>query len=231
VEGLERLSILQHWTLSESPEQNGKQESFWTVVEGRLMAMLEGEFELTLELLNRATQAWIEQEYHRRVHSETQQAPLERCLSGLSVVRPCPSSDALRRAFRMEVRRKQRLSDGTITVEGVRFELPSAYRTLIWVSVRVARWDLSSVDLVDPRSGAHLATLLPLDREKNANRRRRALPTHDQNVPDADAESRQVGIAPLMKQLMADYAATGLPPAYLPKDQAPTPPDDEDPES
>jgi hypothetical protein len=26
------------------------------------------------------------------------------------------------------------------------------------------------------------------------------------------------GIAPLLKKLMADYAATGLPPAYLPKD-------------
>jgi putative transposase len=65
-QGLERLSILQHLTLPQSPEQNGKQESFWTLVEGRLMAMLEGEPELTLELLNRATQAWVEQEYQRR---------------------------------------------------------------------------------------------------------------------------------------------------------------------
>ena len=230
-EGLERLSILQHTTLPQSPEQNGKQESFWTVVEGRLMAMLEGEAELTLELLNRATQAWIEQEYHRRIHSETEQTPLERSLSSTSVVRRCPSSDALRRAFRMEVKRKQRLSDGTLTVEGVRFELPAAYRTLLWVSVRVARWDLSSVDLVDPRSGAHLSTLLPLDREKNADRRRRALPAHDQNVPEPDSASSSVGIAPLLKEQMAEYAATGLPPAYLPKEHAVTPPAPEDSES
>jgi putative transposase len=223
-QGLERLSILQHLTLPQSPEQNGKQESFWSLVEGRLMAMLEGEPELTIDLLNRATQAWAEHEYHRRVHSETGQTPLQRCLSGTSVVRPCPSSDALRRAFRMEVRRKQRLSDGTITVEGVRYELPAAYRTLLWVSVRVARWDLSSVDLVDPRSSAHLATLLPLDREKNADRRRRALPCRDGGASDAVVESpRPAGIAPLLRQLMAEYAATGLPPAYLPKD----PPDNE----
>ena len=123
------------------------------------------------------------------------------------------------------------MSDGTITAEGVRFELPAAYRTLIWVSVRVARWDLSSVDLVDPRSGAHLATLLPLDREKNADRRRRALPAHDQNVSEDTSAPGRAGIAPLLKQLMADYAATGLPPAYLPKDQPTTPTDDEDPES
>jgi hypothetical protein len=39
----------------------------------------------------------------------------------------------------------------------------------------VARWDLSSVDLVDPRTGMHLATLLPLDKMKNADRARRVL--------------------------------------------------------
>lgn len=30
-----------------------------------------------------------------------------------------------------------------MTVEGVRFEVPSAYRTLSRVELRVARWDLS----------------------------------------------------------------------------------------
>ena len=45
-------------TLSQTPEQSGKQEVFWSQVEGHLMAMLDGEKELTLELLNRATQAW-----------------------------------------------------------------------------------------------------------------------------------------------------------------------------
>ena len=174
-EGLERLSIEHHTTLSQTPEQNGKQEVFWAQVEGRLMAMLEGEPELTLELLNRATQAWIEHEYHRRIHSETGQTPLDRWLAGPSIGRPCPSSDALRRAFRMEVSRAQRRSDGTITVAGVRYEIPSAYRTLLRPTVRVARWDLSSVDLVDARRGVHLATLLPLDKERNADRRRRAL--------------------------------------------------------
>ena len=41
--------------------------------------------------------------------------------------------------------------------------------------LRVARWDLSSVDLVDPRSGEHLATLLPLDKARNAERVRRVV--------------------------------------------------------
>lgn len=224
-QGLERLSIEQHTTLSQSPEQNGKQEAFWAPVEGRLMAMLEGEPELTLELLNRATQAWIEQEYQHKIHSETHQTPTARALTAPSVVRPCPSSDALRCAFKMEVQRKQRRSDGTITVEGVRYELPSAYRTLLRVAVRVARWDLSSVDLVDPRCGAHLCTLLPLDKEKNSDRKRRTLDAV--STPPAPQPSA-VGVAPLLRQLMADYAATGLPPAYLPKDPPTNPETDEE---
>ena len=123
-------------------------------------------------------------------------------------------NDALRRAFRSEVTRKQRRSDGTVTVEGVRFEVPSAYRTLLQLRLRVARWDLSSVDLVDPRAGTHLATLLPLDKVKNADRARRVLP----EVASTPAASRKpAGIAPLLRELMAEYAATGLPPAYLPR--------------
>ncbi len=216
-QGLERLSIEHHTTLSRTPEQNGKQEVFWAQVEGRLMAMLEGEPELSLELLNRATQAWVEQEYHHRVHSETGQSPLDRWLAGPSVGRACPSSDELRRAFRMEVTRKQRRSDGTLTVAGVRYEIPSAYRTLVRPSVRVARWDLSSVDLVDPRRGTHLATLYPVDKERNADRRRRAL-VELSSLPESEAAPARAGIAPLMRQYMADYSATGLPPAYLPHD-------------
>lgn len=214
-EGLERLSIEHHTTLAQTPEQNGKQEVFFSQVEGRLMSMLEGEPNLTLELLNRATQAWVEEEYQRHVHSETKQTPLERLHAGPSVGRPCPSSDELRRAFRMEVSRKQRRSDGTITVAGVRYEIPSAYRTLVRPTVRVARWDLSSVDLVDPRRGTHLGVLYPVDREKNAERQRRAMldPTAASAPEPAPAS---VGIAPLLRQLMSDYAATGLPPAYVP---------------
>lgn len=216
VQGCSRLSILQYLTLPKSPEQNGKQEHFWTQVEGRLMAMLEGEPVLTLDLLNTATQAWVEQEYHQTIHSELGKTPLQRYLEGPDVGRDCPDSETLRRAFRMEITRTQRLSDGTITVAGVRFEVPSAYRTLRLVRLRVARWDLSSVELVDPRKGSHLATLLPLDKAENAGRARRALgPAASPPLP----ASKPPGIAPLLRELMAEYAATGLPPAYLPKDK------------
>ena len=225
VEGHERLSILQYLTLANSPQQNAKQEHFWTLIEGRLMPMLEGVPDLTLDLLNTATQAWVEQEYHRTIHSEIKMTPLQRYLQGPDVGRDCPGSEALRRAFRMEVTRTQRRSDGTVTLEGVRFEVPSAYRTLLKLRLRVARWDLSSVALVDGRTGTHLATLLPLDKLKNADGKRRVLAPAV--TPPAPAH-KPAGMAPLLRALMADYAATGLPPAYLPKNETTVSNDEED---
>lgn len=221
-EGLPRLGVTQRLTLEYSPEQNGKQESFWGRVEGRLIAMLEGERELTLDLLNRATVAWIEQEYHRTEHSEIGTSPLERYLSSKNVGRPSPSLETMRRALRMQVRRAQRRSDGTVSVQGVRFEVPSAYRTLTTLTLRVARWDLSHVHLVDPRTEAHLGTLLPLDKRKNSDGRRRAIAT-----TSGAPEPRARGIAPLLRSLMAEYAATGLPPAYLPMHEHDEPNDEE----
>ena len=70
-EGLLRLGIVHERTLPYSPYQNGKQEAFWGTLEGRLMKMLDGVAELTLEFLNEATQAWMEIEYNRAVHRET----------------------------------------------------------------------------------------------------------------------------------------------------------------
>lgn len=216
-EGLERQGIVHHTTLPYTPEQNAKQESFWGQVEGRLLPMLEGESELTIELLNRATLAWLELEYNRKVHSELGVTPYTRFLEGPSVLRPSPSSDELRRAFRREETRTQRRSDGTISIEGVRFEIPARYRTLARPQVRWASWDLSTADLVDARTGIFLASLQPLDKERNADALRRVL------EPEPEVAPAPSGIAPLLRELMSEYAATGLPPAYVPLPRKETP--------
>ncbi len=77
-EGLHRLGIIHSRTLSGAPHQNGKMEVLWASVEGRLMAMLEGVEPLTLKTLNDVTVAWVEQDYHRRVHRELGTTPLKR---------------------------------------------------------------------------------------------------------------------------------------------------------
>jgi putative transposase len=199
-------------TLPYSPHVNGKQENLWGRVEGRLLAMLEGEPNLSLEQLNVATQAWVTQEYQRTVHSELGATPLERYLAGPNVGRECPGSEDLRAAFRIEVKRKQRRSDGTLSLQGQRFELPSRLRHLSEVYLRYARWDLSRVDLVDPRSGAILSPVRPLDKAANADAQRRRV----EPINAAPSLAPATGVAPLLKQMIADYAATGLPPAYLP---------------
>src|SRR3989454_8746639 len=119
-QGLTRLSVLYENTLPYSPYQNGKQESFWGQIEGRLLPMLEGVADLTLDQLNEATLAWIEMEYNRKVHSEIGQTPLARYLSDKDEGQPCPSTERRQRAFTTEVKRTQRRSDGTLSLEGIR---------------------------------------------------------------------------------------------------------------
>ena len=210
--GLGRLGVVHQTTLPYSPYQNAKQESFWARVETRLMAMLEGEVSLTLELLNQATQAWVEQEYHRTVHTEIDATPLARYLEGPTVRRDCPGASELAAAFRIEVARRQRRSDGTVSLAGTRFEVPSQYRHLVVVHLRYARWDLARVDLVDARTGTILCPVRPLDKSANADGQRRRLTPAAIDL----SATPPTGIAPLLRQLLADYAATGLPPAYLP---------------
>jgi transposase InsO family protein len=213
-QGLLRLGIVHERTLPYSPYQNGKQEAFWGTVEGRLMEMLDGYPELTLAFLNEATQAWAEIEYNRAGHRELSCAPVERFAQAPDVLRPSPSSDALRQAFRLESKRRQRQSDGTISLEGVRFEIPARFRHFREVVVRYARWDLGRVDLVDPRHGTPLAPLYPLDRTANADGRRGAVEPVGDEGPDRPRSSE---LPPLLKKILAEYSATGLPPAYLPQ--------------
>ena len=231
-EGLARLGVVHDTTLPACPEQNGKQESFWGSVEGRLLAMLENVPDLTLDALNHATQAWVEVEYNRAVHSEIGEPPAERFLRGPSVGRASPSAEELRRAFRVEERRTQRRSDGTVSIAGVRFEVPSRYRHLERLAVRYATWDLGRVHLVDARTGTLLAPLYPLDRAKNADGLRRVLGPVASVPPDDVTPTktpRRAEMAPLLRQLIAAYDRTGLPPAYLPKrDEPPADPDDSD---
>src|SRR6266542_212161 len=211
-QGLTRLSIVAEHTLPFSPYQNGKQESFWVQIEGRLLPMLEGVADLSLDQLNEATLAWVEMEYNRKVHSEIGQTPLQRYLNDKDVGRPCPDTEQLRLAFTTEVSRTQRRSDGSFGLEGVRFEVPSRYAHFHKLTVRYASWDRSFVHLADPTTGVILCRLYPQDKIKNAEGRR----APRQPVLAASAPT-PAGMAPLLQQILRQYAATGLPPAYLPK--------------
>lgn len=176
---------------------------------------------LRLAFLNQAAQAWVEQDYHRRPHRELAGAPpLDRLLAGPDVSRPAPPLAAFRLAFSRQVTRTQRRSDGTVVVAGVRYEVPARFRTLPTLTLRYPGWDPSELALLDPRTGALLTRLWPLDKAGHATGQRRTMTP----VAPAPPSTRAPAAAPLpalLRQWLADYAATGLPPAYLPKDEGP----------
>jgi putative transposase len=85
------------------PEGRGKIERVFRTVREQLLVELEDRPPASREELNRIFQSWVEQVYHRRVHSETGQAPLERFLAGGPP--SVPTERALREAFRWSERR------------------------------------------------------------------------------------------------------------------------------
>ncbi len=229
-EGVRGSGIDPQRTLDYSPYQNGKQEAFWNNIEGRLLPMISPEADIGLDELNELTQAWVESDYNRREHSELGTSPLARSMSSPSVGRPSPTAEVLRAQFRLVATRRQRRSDGTILVEGQRFEIPSRYRHVREFHVRYARWDLSNVHLWDPVARVTLGRILPLDKAANADGIRckrgpianpcaasadaQSLTTKAEASADAAAPSWRV--APYLHELLSEMRGSGLPPAYMP---------------
>ena len=70
------------------------------------------------------------------------------------------------------------------------------------------------MESVDPHTGSSLCPLYPLDKAANASGERRRL------TPGSAPEPTPVPgttLPPLLRKLLAEFAATGKPPAYLPK--------------
>ena len=172
-------------------------------------------------MLNEATQAWVEQDYNGKLHSEIGEAPITRFLAGPAVTRECPESDKLRLAFTRSDTRTQRKSDGSIVIEARRFEIPNRYRHLTRIEVRYAAWDLGHVHLVDERTGNVLARLYPQDKTQNASGLRRSLdPVSGASVvPYPTPSEPDPTLPPLLARMLDRQASAGLPPPYLPKDE------------
>lgn len=214
INGLLGLSIQHDRTLPYSPYQNGKQESFWGQLEGRLMSMLSRIESLTLETLNYTSQAWSEMEYNRSRHREINCTPVDKLLDGPDSSRPTPDSEKMAVAFTVQETRAQRKSDGTLQVKGIRFEVPSRFRHFDRLHIRYQSWNLSHAWLVDERDSTLLAKIYPQDKVKNADGLRRTVAPTIDSVPAPDGSADPY--PPLLRKLLEEYAATGLPPAYIP---------------
>ena len=94
-------------------------------------------------------------------------------------------------------------------------------------------WDLSRTSIVDQRTGAILGHGTPLDKTSHANGQRRSLKPSQPDVPLPKSTVPSETLPPLLRQYLQDYAATGLPPAYIPvfvDEESPTSNSPEDPD-
>ena len=102
------------------PEGRGKIERAFRTVREQLLVELEDRPPASLEELSQTFQAWVEQVYHRRVHSETGQTPLERFLAAGPP--RLPAERSLREAFRWSERRTVSRT-GTVGMHGNSYEV------------------------------------------------------------------------------------------------------------
>ena len=102
------------------PEGRGKIERVFRTVREQVLVELEDRPPASLDDLNRVFQAWVEQVYHRRVHSETRLAPLERFLAAGPP--SLPNEHALIEAFRWSERRTVSKT-GTVSMHGNTYEV------------------------------------------------------------------------------------------------------------
>jgi putative transposase len=102
------------------PEGRGKIERVFRTVRQEVLGELEDHPPQSLQELNQTFQAWVEQVYHQRVHTETGQTPLERFV----VAGPpqLPAEVSLREAFRWAERRTVSRT-GTVEMHGNTYEV------------------------------------------------------------------------------------------------------------
>ncbi len=221
--GLNVLGIKQEKTLPYSPYMNGKQESFWQPLEGRLMKMLPKYKRLSLDVLNAVTQAWVEQDYHVKIHSEIKEKPLDRFFNSKSVLRPSPEYNDLKHSFRMVIIRTVRKTDATVTIDGIRFQIPQCYAHMDSVLLRYARWDLGEAEILCPDTQKSIYLIYPLNKLANSNAVRKdieeklplqqSLSSEDENE-FLDLKTHQ--LPPLLAHCLEKYAKQYPLSGYIP---------------
>jgi putative transposase len=108
------------------PEGRGKIERFFRTVNGEFtveIASDKGEVGREIKDLaemNRLFTAWVENIYHRRVHSETKQEPLARWMAGAPF--PVPQPADLAEAFRWSEHRRV-AKTATVSLHGNRYQV------------------------------------------------------------------------------------------------------------
>lgn len=104
----------------------GKVEKFFGTVKLRFFPLLRERMPADLAQLNALFLTWLEEQYHRRVHSSLNMTPLDKYLSQMSRVKMVEDPASLKLLFLKRDYRKVR-HDGTISLHNHLFEVPPVY--------------------------------------------------------------------------------------------------------
>lgn len=138
------LGILCRHTAPYRPESKGKIERFFSSCRIMLLPEVETSAISTLAELNESFWAWLELVYHRKVHSETGQSPLERYQAGIASVRQA-DGETLRKAFLWREKRKVR-KDGRIELQGNTYRVDPQFVSR-QIELRFDPFDLSLLEV------------------------------------------------------------------------------------
>jgi len=161
------------------PEGRGKIERAFRTVREQLLVELEDRPPCSLEELNGAFQAWAESVYHRRVHSETGQTPLERFLA--AGVPALPTERSLREAFCWSERRTVSRT-GTFEMHGNSYEVDPG---LAGRRVELIFDPLELADIEVRLDGRHAGMAVPLRIKRHV---------HPRAQPKPDGPAKPTGI-------------------------------------
>jgi transposase InsO family protein len=127
------------------PEGRGKIERFFQFVQSDFLPELVHSSVANLALLNESLLAWLEVVYHRKVHSETGQAPLERYRQDDSPSTRPADPTQLRQAFLHRDQRKV-TKTASFSFHGNRYRVPDYLRGQK-VELRFDPFDLTRIEV------------------------------------------------------------------------------------
>ena len=146
------------------PQGRGKIERFFRTVRDQFLVEFAGRGDAAdgspaaeIAELNRLFSAWVAAGYHRAVHSETGQPPLQRWAAGIPNPLPLPSPDQLREAFLWSERRAVKKT-ATVSLHGNLYQVDPS---LVGLTVELVfdPFDLTSIQV--RRQGKPAGTAVP----------------------------------------------------------------------
>lgn len=104
----------------------GKIERYFSTVRKRFLPLLTSDDLFSLDNLNLKFFKWLEEDYHRKIHSAIKMTPLDKYMSQISKVRILNDPDKLKMLFLKREKRRVK-HDGTISVNSSLYEVPQIF--------------------------------------------------------------------------------------------------------